>query len=31
MTAIYRVIYEKAPPESIAHDLRTHKAIVENE
>lgn len=31
MTAIYRVIYEKAPPESIAHDLRTHKVIVENE
>ncbi|KAI9282548.1 glycerol-3-phosphate dehydrogenase [NAD+] [Sporodiniella umbellata] len=31
MTAIYRVVYENAPPESIALDLRTHKAIVENE
>ncbi|CEG80043.1 Putative Glycerol-3-phosphate dehydrogenase [NAD ] [Rhizopus microsporus] len=31
MTAIYRVIYEKAPPEIIARDLRTRKAVVDKE
>ncbi|KAI8888800.1 glycerol-3-phosphate dehydrogenase [NAD+] [Backusella circina FSU 941] len=31
MTAIYRIIYENAPPESIAFDLRTHKVTVEHE
>jgi glycerol-3-phosphate dehydrogenase (NAD+) len=31
MTAIYRIIYENAPPESIALDLRTHKVTVEHE
>lgn len=31
MTAIYRVIYENAPPESIALDLRTRKVSVEAE
>ncbi|KAG0746298.1 hypothetical protein G6F57_003980 [Rhizopus arrhizus] len=31
MTAIYKVVYERAPAETIALDLRTHKAIVEKE
>lgn len=28
MTAIYRIIYERAPPETIALDLRTNKVPV---
>ncbi|CEG69801.1 Putative Glycerol-3-phosphate dehydrogenase [NAD ] [Rhizopus microsporus] len=31
MTAIYRVIYEKASPEIIARDLRTRKVVVDKE